>query len=153
MEELIKQAFLHVDVIGPHVLAGHYDLLGPDGEIILPSVWNYSTQPGDYITMHMWPMDRDAPSTNRTKAVPPPRTAPPRKTWQGLLAKAAQRDISSAKEELERAQKHVNASVPREENEKERLDDVNATARGGNTKARTTREEHKYPATSPTATK
>jgi hypothetical protein len=27
MEELIKQAFLHVDVIGPHVFDGHYDLV------------------------------------------------------------------------------------------------------------------------------
>ncbi|XDG05960.1 hypothetical protein ABKA04_005575 [Annulohypoxylon sp. FPYF3050] len=36
MEELIKQAFLHVDIIGPHVQAGHYDLIGPNGEIILP---------------------------------------------------------------------------------------------------------------------
>ena len=32
MEELIKQAFVHVDVIGPHVQAGHYDLIGPNGE-------------------------------------------------------------------------------------------------------------------------
>jgi hypothetical protein len=27
MEELIKQAFLHIDVIGPHVDEGHYDLV------------------------------------------------------------------------------------------------------------------------------
>jgi hypothetical protein len=27
MEELIKQAFLHVDIIGPHVFDGHYDLV------------------------------------------------------------------------------------------------------------------------------
>jgi hypothetical protein len=27
MEELIKQAFLHIDVIGPHVHEGHYDLV------------------------------------------------------------------------------------------------------------------------------
>jgi hypothetical protein len=27
MEELIKQAFLHVDIIGPHVFEGHYDLV------------------------------------------------------------------------------------------------------------------------------
>ncbi|RSM02594.1 hypothetical protein CEP52_007900 [Fusarium oligoseptatum] len=30
MEELIKQAFIQVDVLGPHVMDGHYDLLGPD---------------------------------------------------------------------------------------------------------------------------
>src|ERR1700761_2986565 len=56
MEELIKQAFLHVDVIGPHVMEGHYDLLGPNGEIILPGVWEVLLKPGWSICMHMWPM-------------------------------------------------------------------------------------------------
>ncbi|KUJ15580.1 uncharacterized protein LY89DRAFT_557269, partial [Mollisia scopiformis] len=45
MEELIKQAFLHVDVIGPHVQEGHYDLIGPNGEIILPQVWETMIEP------------------------------------------------------------------------------------------------------------
>lgn len=58
MEELIKQAFLHVDVIGPHVQAGHYDLIGPNGEIILPQVWERVIEPDWAVTMHMWPMDR-----------------------------------------------------------------------------------------------
>jgi hypothetical protein len=58
MEELIKQAFLHVDVIGPHVQEGHYDLVGPNGEIILPSVWERVVEPDWNITMHMWPMDK-----------------------------------------------------------------------------------------------
>ncbi|KAI6781231.1 uncharacterized protein J7T54_004003 [Emericellopsis cladophorae] len=31
MEELIKQAFLQVDLLGPHVQEGHYDLTGPNG--------------------------------------------------------------------------------------------------------------------------
>ncbi|KAI8629915.1 hypothetical protein F5Y19DRAFT_474858 [Xylariaceae sp. FL1651] len=58
MEELIKQAFIHVEVIGPHVLEGHYDLIGPNGEIILPQIWEKVIQPDWAITMHMWPMDR-----------------------------------------------------------------------------------------------
>ncbi|KAH6842266.1 hypothetical protein B0I37DRAFT_356367 [Chaetomium sp. MPI-CAGE-AT-0009] len=58
MEELIKQAFLHVDVLGPHVQEGHYDLIGPDGEIILPQVWEKVIQPDWVVTMHMWPMDK-----------------------------------------------------------------------------------------------
>jgi hypothetical protein len=37
IEELIRQAFAHVDVIGIHVADGHYDLIGPNGEIILTS--------------------------------------------------------------------------------------------------------------------
>lgn len=56
MEELIKQAFLHVEVIGPHVAEGHYDLIGPNGEIILPQVWETMIEPDWAITMHMWPM-------------------------------------------------------------------------------------------------
>ena len=56
MEDLIRQAFLHVDVIGPHVEEGHYRLVGPAGEIILPQVWESMIEPGWAITMHMWPM-------------------------------------------------------------------------------------------------
>lgn len=72
MEELIKQAFLHVDVIGPHVQEGHYDLIGPDGEVILPSVWERVIEPDWQITMQMWPMDK-APLRNQM----PPGGLPP----------------------------------------------------------------------------
>lgn len=58
MEELIKQAFLHVEVIGPQVQNGYYDLIGPAGEIILPSIWEKVIQPDWSITMHMWPLDK-----------------------------------------------------------------------------------------------
>src|SRR5882757_3982030 len=61
MEELIRQAFMHVDVIGPHVLEGHYDLIGPNGEIILPQVWETMIEPDWSISMHMWPMPEKAP--------------------------------------------------------------------------------------------
>jgi hypothetical protein len=56
MEDLIKKAFLHVDIVGPHVVEGHYDLIGPDNEIILPQAWERVIQPGWTIMMHMWPM-------------------------------------------------------------------------------------------------
>jgi hypothetical protein len=58
MEELIKQAFLHVEIIGPQVQEGCYDLIGPDGEILLPTVWERVVQPDWLITMHMWPKER-----------------------------------------------------------------------------------------------
>lgn len=74
MEELIKQAFLHVDVIGQHVHDGHYDLVGPDGEIILPQVWETMVQPDWTITMHMWPMEDPAP---KSPPPPPPPPMPP----------------------------------------------------------------------------
>jgi hypothetical protein len=46
MKELIDAAFLHVEEIGPHVHQGHFDLIGPDGEIILPTIWNAMIEPG-----------------------------------------------------------------------------------------------------------
>ena len=73
MEELIKQAFLHVEIIGPHVHQGHYDLVGPDGEIILPQIWETMIQPDWTITMHMWPM----PEPPAEPPAPPPPAEPP----------------------------------------------------------------------------
>ncbi|GAB1313552.1 hypothetical protein MFIFM68171_03762 [Madurella fahalii] len=71
MEELIKQAFLHVDVLGPHVMEGHYDLIGPNGEVILPSVWENVIEPDWSITMHMWPMEQKGPMPGQQHAVGP----------------------------------------------------------------------------------
>ena len=83
MEELIKQAFMQVDVLGPHVMEGHYDLMGPDGEIILPSVWENVIQPDMAITMAMWPMDNypppPAPESHRTVG-PSPKKKPVRRS-------------------------------------------------------------------------
>ena len=56
-EHLIKQAFAHVDLIGEQVQRGHYDLMGSDGEIILPQVWESVIQPDWEISMHMWPIE------------------------------------------------------------------------------------------------
>ncbi|PHH64913.1 hypothetical protein CDD81_3770 [Ophiocordyceps australis] len=61
MQGLIKQAFMHVEVIGPHVQEGRYDLTGPDGEIILPSVWEKVVQPDWAIEMTMWPVEEKKP--------------------------------------------------------------------------------------------
>ncbi|KAM0553956.1 hypothetical protein ACHAPJ_007028 [Fusarium lateritium] len=58
MESLIKQTFMHVDVLGPHAIEGHYDLNAPNGEIIHPSVWENVIQPDLVITMTMWPVDK-----------------------------------------------------------------------------------------------
>ncbi|KAL8694145.1 MAG: hypothetical protein Q9218_001142 [Villophora microphyllina] len=77
MDYLIRQAFLHVEVIGPHVAEGHYDLVGPNGEIILPQVWETVIEPDWTITMHMWPMPEppkpeDLPPVDGIVEVPPP---------------------------------------------------------------------------------
>lgn len=76
MEELIKQAFLHVEVLGPLVQQGHFDLIGPDGEIILPAVWDKVIQPDSAITMHMWPMDQ-RPKPPQPGGSPPGMAARP----------------------------------------------------------------------------
>jgi hypothetical protein len=68
MEELIVQAFLHVEIIGTSVREGHYDLIGPNGEIVLPSVWAKVVQPGWSMTMHMWPLERSEPRVARPDA-------------------------------------------------------------------------------------
>src|SRR5688572_21989479 len=62
MEELILQAFLQVETLGPHVRQGRYDLTGPDGEIILPSVWDKVIQPDWQIGMAMWPIEDATPA-------------------------------------------------------------------------------------------
>lgn len=56
MEDLIFQAFQHIDHLGPLVREGKYDLIGPDGGIILPQVWETYIKPDMSITMHMWPI-------------------------------------------------------------------------------------------------
>ena len=43
---------------------GHYDLVGPDGEIILPQVWKSVVQPDWTITMHLWPIPPSPPETS-----------------------------------------------------------------------------------------
>lgn len=55
MEDLITEAFLSID-LGPHVADGHYDLVGPQKEIILPSTWEAVIKPGWEISMLMWPL-------------------------------------------------------------------------------------------------
>ncbi|KAL8661809.1 MAG: hypothetical protein Q9202_005235 [Teloschistes flavicans] len=84
MDYLIRQAFLHVEVIGPHVAEGHYDLVGPNGEIILPQVWETVIEPDWTVTMHMWPMPEppkpeEPPPVDGVVEVPPPddKDAPP----------------------------------------------------------------------------
>ncbi|KAF7185548.1 hypothetical protein HII31_13045 [Pseudocercospora fuligena] len=60
MEELIKQSFLMVDdPIRRYVNEGKYDLTGPDGEIVLPPVWEKIIQPDWSVTMHLWPAEEN----------------------------------------------------------------------------------------------
>jgi hypothetical protein len=77
MEELIRQAFLHIEVIGPHVAEGHYDLVGPNGDIILPQVWETVIEPDWTITMHMWPIPEKPTSPDPAEGGTAPETQAP----------------------------------------------------------------------------
>ena len=75
MSKLIAEAFSFVDVLGPHVAEGHYDLVSSDGYIILPSLWHVMVQPGWTVTMHMWPLPEPKIEGPVVEVPPPPPPA------------------------------------------------------------------------------
>ncbi|KAK5284527.1 hypothetical protein LTR20_000835 [Exophiala xenobiotica] len=68
MEGLINQAFAHVDGLAEPVMAGRYDLIGPDKEIIMPNYWESTIEPDMHITMMLWPI----PEPKKEDEPPPP---------------------------------------------------------------------------------
>lgn len=54
MESLVVQAFHNAEGLGPHVLDGHYDIIGPEGQIVLPQTWELLVKPGWEVEMQMW---------------------------------------------------------------------------------------------------
>lgn len=58
MEALIRQAFEHVDVIGPQVMQGTYDLISNE-EIVLPQIWEKVVDNLSLVQMQMWPRNSD----------------------------------------------------------------------------------------------
>ena len=72
MKALIREAFLHIEIIGNHVVEGHYNLLGPDGGIVLPTFWEELIEPGWSVSMHMWPMLESPPERGPFPPGPPP---------------------------------------------------------------------------------
>ncbi|KAL9059996.1 MAG: hypothetical protein Q9162_000846 [Coniocarpon cinnabarinum] len=65
MFDLIKGAFSQIDGLEAEVNAGHFDLLGPDGEILLPAIYDEIIKPGWSIKMSMWPTVRDRLEENQ----------------------------------------------------------------------------------------
>jgi Ubiquitin-like domain len=61
---MITRAFQDIDPFN-HVKDGHYDLVGPHGEIILPLAWEDTIQPDWVIFMDMWPGPSMTPLTAR----------------------------------------------------------------------------------------
>ncbi|KAI8651414.1 C2H2-type domain-containing protein [Fusarium keratoplasticum] len=118
MEDLIKQSFPQVEVVGPHVMEGRYDLIGPDSEIILPSVWEKVVQPDWAITMRMWPGYEMPPSRTRwthqpVKSPPPaPRKEDPEKIR--LEAELAAFKAMEEKQKAAEKEKEVEAQIRKE---------------------------------------
>ncbi|RFU34275.1 hypothetical protein B7463_g2056, partial [Scytalidium lignicola] len=78
IEELIKQVSTPVNSIWPQVREGRYDLTGPNGEIILPQLWESVIKPGLSITMHLLPTSRSSKQTlelheNQNRSPPLPK--------------------------------------------------------------------------------
>lgn len=76
MDELIQQAFAHVDVVGPRVRAGRFDLVGSDGEFMLKQMWSTVIRPGCTVTMHMWPLPEDTTQTEASYGDPTSHLTP-----------------------------------------------------------------------------
>lgn len=85
MEELIRSAFLHVDLLGPHVQQGHYDIIGPQGDIILPHIWSALIRPGMNISMAMWPMESGAGQPPMPPGVWPASRARPQRAMRPIV--------------------------------------------------------------------
>ncbi|KAH6894640.1 hypothetical protein B0T10DRAFT_258214 [Thelonectria olida] len=81
MKTLITSAFVQVDVLGPHVLEGHYDLVAPEGDIILPEIWEDIIEPDMAVTMTMWPMDKLPPVGPKPLQLPMGGMPPPGGVW------------------------------------------------------------------------
>lgn len=81
MEGLINQAFVHINTLGTRVQDGHYDLEGPEGELILKDIWDTTVQPGWQITMKMWPEDQHRPRHPQQIHFPPGMTPEQRREF------------------------------------------------------------------------
>ncbi|KAK3368447.1 hypothetical protein B0H63DRAFT_76313 [Podospora didyma] len=65
MEEMIRSAHVHIERIGSLVSDGHYDIIDPNGDIILPWLWERVVQPGWQVSMQLWPSSLPAGYPNR----------------------------------------------------------------------------------------
>lgn len=74
MAELINDIFKTAE-FEPQSLAAaisqeYYDLVGPEGSIILPLVWGELIEPGWSISMQMWPLPEAAKPASPTSQYP-----------------------------------------------------------------------------------
>lgn len=72
MEDLITQLFADNESIEPYVSKSQYDLVGPEGEVILPQDWEEVIEPGWTITMQIWPVFGSSSQAAEAPKVPRP---------------------------------------------------------------------------------
>lgn len=72
MKGLITQAFEHVEPLGLMVAEDYFDMIGPDGAIISPQVWQTVIKPDWIITQHMWRIKAPPAPEVEEVSLPPP---------------------------------------------------------------------------------
>lgn len=104
---MIKQAFVNIEHIGPHVANGHYHLLDPNNEIILPQVWEVAVQPGWDIVMQLWPLPEPTKDGNTSVS---PGYAAPRKSYPERRTNPASSRPKSDSHQVTRKSNRLSAS-------------------------------------------
>ncbi|KAJ5719739.1 hypothetical protein N7493_007317 [Penicillium malachiteum] len=66
---------------------GHYDLVGPNRDIILPDQWEAVLEPEWTVTMHMWPIPEKPVKPNESDNVASPSASSPKKAATGSKLK------------------------------------------------------------------
>ena len=57
MVSLVEEAYPHDEFPYPQLAKGHYDFLGPSGDVLLPGIWESSVGPGGKVTLRLWPLN------------------------------------------------------------------------------------------------
>ena len=55
MESLLANSFSHDPTVNVQTLGSRFDIVGPNGDIILPAVWESVIQPGWVLELRPWP--------------------------------------------------------------------------------------------------
>ena len=73
MDDLVKKTLLHFGV-DSYILEGHYNLLDPNGDTLIPAIWEHSVEPGWTVTMAQFPLNGYEPLLNdfRARGLPNP---------------------------------------------------------------------------------
>lgn len=85
MERLIKQSFKNAPNLAASVAALEYDLLDPNGDIILPQVWESVVQPNWTMRVKLWPPPNSSQRENITMVEQESSQRDPTRSYGGVL--------------------------------------------------------------------